>query len=140
MAKDKLSVLNRILDEMNKKGGFSASVVSGEDGLVVAEASGSESKQVIAAMAGLAHSTAMRVKEQVGLGDLEHVTIETSNGIIIFKSVETPNRRFIIAAILPISAKRRFTDAASVLLFKDRRYERIVDDAAEEIRKVFAEE
>lgn len=139
MSKDKLLALTQILENMNKKGGFSASVISGEDGLVVAEASSSGNKQVIAAMASLAHSTAMRVKDQIGLGDLEQVTIETSDGIIVFKSVEIPKRRFILAAILPISAKRRFTDAASVLLFKDRRYERIVDDAVEEIKEVFAE-
>lgn len=139
MSKDKLLALTQILENMNKKGGFSASVISGEDGLVVAEASSSGNKQVIAAMASLAHSTAMRVKDQIGLGDLEQVTIETSDGIIVFKSVEIPKRRFILATILPVSAKRRFTDAASVLLFKDRRYERIVDDAVEEVKEIFKE-
>ncbi|MBS7248459.1 MAG: roadblock/LC7 domain-containing protein [Candidatus Jordarchaeales archaeon] len=139
MSKDKLLALTQILENMNKKGGFSASVISGEDGLVVAEASSSGNKQVIAAMASLAHSTAMRVKDQIGLGDLEQVTIETSDGIIVFKSVEIPKRKFILAAILPISAKRRFADAASVLLFKDRRYERIVDDAVEEVKEIFKE-
>jgi len=139
MSKDKLLALTQILDNMNKKGGFSASVISGEDGLVVAEASSSGDKQVIAAMAGLAHSTAVRVKDQIGLGDLEQVTIETSDGILVFRGIEMPKRRFILAAILPISAKRRFADAASVLLFKDRRYERIVDDAVKEIKEVFEE-
>ncbi|MEM1657869.1 MAG: roadblock/LC7 domain-containing protein [Candidatus Jordarchaeales archaeon] len=139
MSKDKLSTLTKILEDMNKKGGFSASVISREDGLVVAEASGPESKQVIAAMAGLAHATAIRVKDQIGLGDLEQVTIETSDGIIVFKSIEVSNKRFILAAILPISAKRRIADAASVLLHKERRYERIIEDAVKEIKEVFAE-
>ncbi|MHA1608189.1 MAG: roadblock/LC7 domain-containing protein [Candidatus Freyarchaeota archaeon] len=139
MSKDKLSALTEILDNMNRRGGFSASVISGDDGLVVAEASSAENKQVIAAMASLAHSTAMRVKDQIGLGDLEQVTIETTDGIIIFKSVETPRKRLILATILPVSAKRRLVDAASVLFFKDRRYERIVDDAVKEIQSVFSE-
>ncbi|MHA1711765.1 MAG: hypothetical protein ACTSUS_06875, partial [Candidatus Freyarchaeota archaeon] len=82
---------------------------------------------------------AMRVKDQIGLGDLEQVTIETTDGIIIFKSVETPRKRLILATILPVSAKRRLVDAASVLFFKDRRYERIVDDAVKEIQSVFSE-
>ena len=140
MAESRLGALTRILEGLNVKGGFQASIIAGEDGLVLAEASKELDKNVVAAMAGLSHSTAERVKDQVGLGDVENVIIETDSGVMVFRGIYLPTNKLILAVIMS-SAKRtgRLREAANVLLHKDRRYEVIIDEAVSEIVKAFAE-
>ncbi|WXG39931.1 MAG: roadblock/LC7 domain-containing protein [Candidatus Freyarchaeum deiterrae] len=139
MTESRLGTLTKILESLNSKGGFQASIIAGEDGLVLAEASNKLDKNVVAAMAGLSHSTAERVKDQVGLGDVENVIIETDSGVMVFRGVYLPTNKLILAVIMS-SAKRtsRLRDAANVLLHKDRRYEVIIDEAVGEIVKAFA--
>ena len=139
MSESRLGTLRKILDSLNSKGGFQASIIAGEDGLVLAEASKELDKNLIAAMAGLSHSTAERVKDQIGLGDVENVIIETNGGVMVFRGIYLPTNKFILAVIMSSAKKTsRLRDAANVLLHKDRRYEVIIDEAVVEIIKSFS--
>jgi predicted regulator of Ras-like GTPase activity (Roadblock/LC7/MglB family) len=139
MTESRLSVLRKILDGLNSKGGFQASIIAGEDGLVMAEAAKDLDKNVVAAMAGLSHSTAERVKDQIGLGDVENVIIETNGGTMVFRGIYLPTNKLILAVMMSSEKKTsRLRDAANVLLHKDRRYEVIIDEAVGEIVKAFS--
>lgn len=138
MTESRLNNLRRILESLNSKGGFHASIIAGEDGLVLAEASKELDKDLIAAMAGLSHSTAEKVKDQVGLGDVENVIIETNGGVMVFRGIYLPTNKLILAVIMPTRKTSRLRDAANVLLHKDRRYEVIIDEAVSEIVKAFS--
>jgi predicted regulator of Ras-like GTPase activity (Roadblock/LC7/MglB family) len=139
LTESRLSALTKILENLNSKGGFHGSIIAGEDGLVLAEATKELDKNVIAAMAGLSHSTAEKVKEQIGLGDVENVIIETNGGVLVFRGIYLPTSKLILAVIMPPAKQTsRLRDAANVLLHKDRRYEVIIDSAVEEIIKIFS--
>lgn len=138
MTESRLGALTKILHNMNSKGSFYASTIAGEDGLVLAEASKELDKNLIAAMAGLSHNTAEKVKDQIGLGDVENVIIETNGGVLVFRGIHLPNSKLILAVIMPGKKISRFRDAANVLLHKDRRYEVIIDEAVSEIIKIFS--
>ncbi|MFB0562512.1 MAG: roadblock/LC7 domain-containing protein [Candidatus Lokiarchaeia archaeon] len=138
MTESRLDALTKILDNLNSKGGFHASIIAGEDGLVMAEASKELDKNLVAAMAGLSHSTAEKVKEQIGLGDVENVIIETNGGVLVFRGIYLPTNKLILAVIMSEKKTSRLRDAANVLLHKDRRYERIIDEAVNDITKTFS--
>ncbi len=138
MTESRLDALTKILDNLNSKGDFHASIIAGEDGLVMAEASKELDKNLVAAMAGLSHNTAEKVKEQIGLGDVENVIIETNGGVLVFRGIYLPTNKLILAVIMPEKKTSRIRDAANVLLHKDRRYERIIDEAVNEIIKTFS--
>nr|MDO8082473.1 roadblock/LC7 domain-containing protein [Candidatus Freyarchaeota archaeon] len=138
MTESRLSTLRKILESLNSKGGFHASIIAGEDGLVLAEASKELDKNLMAAMAGLSHSTADRVKDQIGLGDVENVIIETNGGVMVFRGIYLPTNKLILAVIMSSKKTSRLRDAANVLLHKDRRYEVIIDEAVGEIIKTFS--
>ncbi|MHA1208518.1 MAG: roadblock/LC7 domain-containing protein [Candidatus Freyarchaeota archaeon] len=139
MTESRLEALTKILENLNSKGGFNASIIAGEDGLVMAEATKELDKNVIAAMAGLSHSTAEKVKDQIGLGDVENVIIETNGGVLVFRGIYLPANKLILAVIMPSEKKKsRLRDAANILLHKDRRYERIIDEAVNEIINIFS--
>jgi predicted regulator of Ras-like GTPase activity (Roadblock/LC7/MglB family) len=139
MTESRLGALTKTLENLNSKGGFQASIIAGEDGLVLAEASNELDKNVVAAMAGLSHSTAERVKDQVGLGDVENVIIETNGGVMVFRGIYLPTNKLILAVIMSSAKKTsRLRDAANVFLHKDRRYEVIIDEAVGEIVKAFS--
>ncbi|MEM3526240.1 MAG: roadblock/LC7 domain-containing protein [Candidatus Jordarchaeaceae archaeon] len=138
MTESRLNALRKILDNLNSKGGFQASIIAGEDGLVLAESSKELDKNIIAAMAGLSHSTAEKVKDQIGLGDVENVIIETNGGVMVFRGIYLPTNKLILAVVMPSKKTSRLRDAANVLLHKDRRYEVIIDEAVNDIVKIFS--
>ena len=138
MTESRLGALTKILHNLNSKGGFHASIIAGEDGLVMAEASKELDKNLVAAMAGLSHNTAKKVREQIGLGDVENVIIETNGGVLIFRGIYLSTSKLILAVIMPEKKTSRIRDAANVFLHKDRRYERIIDEAVNEIIKIFS--
>ena len=95
--------LPEILEQMNQEGGYLASILAREDGLLIASAvAPTTNGDVVAAMSGIVASTAERMRTELGLGSLRDITIRCSDGKAVFRKVlSSKNESFILAAIMP---------------------------------------
>ncbi len=125
MGRPDYSALAEILEEMNKEGGFIASVVSSDNGLLIASATAPTTNQdIVAAMTGYVTSTIERMRNEFELGDLLDVTVRCSLGKVVFrKIISNGDQSFLIAAIIPRHI---------------RYHTRIIGKAATKIRRIMA--
>ncbi len=95
--------LPELLEQMNKEGGYLASIIAREDGLLVASAvSPTTNGDVVAAMSGIIASTADRMRKELSLGIIRDITIRCSEGNAVFKMIESgKTESFILAALIP---------------------------------------
>ncbi len=94
--------LAEILEEMNREGGFGASILAREDGLLMASAaSPTTNREVVAAMSGYVASTVERMRDELKLGQLRDITVRCSEGKAVFKKVAGTRQPFILAALMP---------------------------------------
>ena len=95
--------LPEILEQMNQEGGYLASILAREDGLLIASAvAPTTNGDVVAAMSGIVASTAERMREELGLGSLRDITIRCTDGKAVFRKVLSgKNESFILAALMP---------------------------------------
>ncbi|MGY5874650.1 MAG: roadblock/LC7 domain-containing protein [Candidatus Thorarchaeota archaeon] len=103
MERPNYHALPDILEEMNREGGYTASILARGDGLLVASAiSPTVNGDVVAAMSGIMASTAERTRTELSLGALRDITIRCSAGKIVFKKIMTRSDEvFILAALMP---------------------------------------
>ena len=103
MERPDYSKLTYILEEMNKEGGFSASILSRDDGLLMASAAApTTNREVVAAMAGHIGSTVDRVRNELHLGHVRDITLRCTEGKAVFKRIASRDEQdYIIAAIMP---------------------------------------
>ncbi len=81
--------------------GISAITISNFEGLVVdSRVKVTVDKNITAAMAGLAFSTANQVKDELKLGDFRDVTIRGDRGSIFIRKIEAHKDPFIITALI----------------------------------------
>ncbi len=94
--------LPEILEQMNKEGGYLASILAREDGLLVASAvAPTTNGDVVAAMSGIVASTAERMQKELGLGGVRDITIRCTEGKAVFKKIQSGgSESFIIAALM----------------------------------------
>jgi predicted regulator of Ras-like GTPase activity (Roadblock/LC7/MglB family) len=82
--------LPKILERMNKEGGYTASVLARGSGLLVASATAPTTNQdVVAAMTGIIGDVAERVRKELTLGDVRDISLRCSLGKAVFKRVGT---------------------------------------------------
>ena len=95
--------LPKILETMNKEGGYSASVLARGNGLLVASATAPNTNQdVVAAMCGMIEGVAERVRKELLLGTIRDISLRCSEGKAVFKRVgERGDDVLIIGAIMP---------------------------------------
>ena len=95
--------LPKILEQMNKEGGYTASVLARGHGLLVASATSPTTNQdVVAAMCGMIADVADRVRKELALGDVRDISLRCSMGKAVFKRVGARGDDvLIIGAIMP---------------------------------------
>lgn len=95
--------LPRILETMNREGGYSASVLARGNGLLVASATTPKTNQdVIAAMCGMIAEVAERVRKELLLGSIRDISLRCVEGKAVFKRVGARNEDvLLIGAIMP---------------------------------------
>jgi len=80
--------LPKILEQMNKDGGYSASVLARGNGLLIASATAPTTNQdVVAAMCGMIGDVAERVRKELMLGDVRDISLRCAQGKAVFKRV-----------------------------------------------------
>ncbi len=102
MERPDYSKLAPILEKMNREGGFTASILSRDDGLLMASAaSPTTNREVVAAMAGHVGSTVDRVRNELRLGHVRDITLRCTEGKVVFKRIASKDETdYIIAAIM----------------------------------------
>lgn len=95
--------LPKILEQMNKDGGYSASVLARGNGLLIASATAPTTNQdVVAAMCGMIADVAERVRKELMLGDVRDISLRCAQGKAVFKRVGArKDDVLIIGAIMP---------------------------------------
>ena len=107
MKRPDYSVLAEILEEMNREGGYIASILARDDGLLMASAaSPTTNRDVVAAMSGYISATAERMRTELSLGELRDISVRCTEGKAVFKKI-TPagTQPLILAAIMPNSVR-----------------------------------
>lgn len=101
------AILNKILEELNMVGKFSASILAAESGLIMAEAGSENGKETItmAAMSSLAHATASRIQDLLKMGKLKDIVIQAKENMVIFKTIRVDDHTFILGILAPQSVK-----------------------------------
>ncbi|TXT57551.1 MAG: hypothetical protein BAJATHORv1_10253 [Candidatus Thorarchaeota archaeon] len=95
--------LAEVLEKMNKEGGFIASILARDDGLLLASAaSPTTNREVVAAMSGYVADSVERMRNELNLGDLKDIAVRCSMGKAVFKKVSAKGYQpLILAAIMP---------------------------------------
>ena len=95
--------LPKILERMNKEGGYTASVLARGHGLLVASATAPTTNQdIVAAMCGIIADVAERVRKELALGDVRDISLRCTMGKAVFKRVGARGDDvLIIGAIMP---------------------------------------
>ncbi|MFW9907747.1 MAG: hypothetical protein ACFFEF_04170 [Candidatus Thorarchaeota archaeon] len=103
MERPDYSSLVRILEEMNKEGAFTASVLARDDGFLIASAvSATTHPDVVAAMSGYVADTVERMRNELGLGNLKDISVRCSEGKAVFRKIASQRKQgLILAAIMP---------------------------------------
>ncbi|MHA2206572.1 MAG: roadblock/LC7 domain-containing protein [Candidatus Thorarchaeota archaeon] len=120
--------LAKILEEMTKEGGFHASVLSRDDGLLMASAaSPTTNREVAAAMAGLVVDSVERMRTELSLGELKDITVRSKKGKAVFRKIASKDQQnLILVAIMPrnIRYHARALGKAATKIRKILRYRR----------------
>jgi predicted regulator of Ras-like GTPase activity (Roadblock/LC7/MglB family) len=103
MERPDYSALARILEDTNKEGGFTASVLARDDGFLIASAvAPTTHPDVVAAMSGYVADTVERMRNELGLGDLKDISVRCSAGKAVFRKIASQGKQaLILAAIMP---------------------------------------
>ena len=103
MSRPDYSALPKILEQMNKDGGFTLSSLVRDDGFSIASAvKPGTDRDVVAAVSGFISDSAERVREELKLGDIRDISIRCTQGKAVFKKIGTSGRQaLILAAVMP---------------------------------------
>ncbi|MFW9850221.1 MAG: hypothetical protein ACFFF4_13875 [Candidatus Thorarchaeota archaeon] len=103
MERPDYSALARILEEANKLGGFTASVLARDDGFLIASAvAPTTHPDVVAAMSGYVADTVERMRNELNLGNLKDISVRCSQGKAVFRKIASQGKQsLILAAIMP---------------------------------------
>ncbi len=95
--------LARILEEMNEEGGYYASILARDDGLLIASAANaSTNREIVAAMAGYVASTVERMRNELHLGELTEISVRCTEGKAVFRKIlRGKDQALILAAVMP---------------------------------------
>ncbi|MHA1652655.1 MAG: roadblock/LC7 domain-containing protein [Candidatus Thorarchaeota archaeon] len=107
MKRPDYAALARILEEMNREGGYSASILARDDGLLMASATDpTTNREIVAAMSGYVASTVERMRTELKLGELRDISVRCSEGKAVFRKISPEgSQSLILAAIMPRSVR-----------------------------------
>lgn len=92
--------LQDILEEVNKRGNFRASVYSTDEGLVLASNQNPQiSEAKVGAMAILLAEAAKRAEVEVGMSNFKFIKIAYGNGVIMCRAIDIQNKPFLLAVL-----------------------------------------
>ncbi len=103
MTRPDYSALPKILEQMNKEGGFTISSLVRDDGFSIASAvaSGTD-RDVVAAVSGFISDSAERVRKELMIGEIRDISIRCTQGKAVFKKIGTTGKQaLILAAVMP---------------------------------------
>jgi predicted regulator of Ras-like GTPase activity (Roadblock/LC7/MglB family) len=96
-----MHALTKVLEYLNSEGRVKASIIATDEGFVIASAvSRGVDEKVAAAMGSFVHNAAERAREELTLGMIRDITIRCENGILVCKSTQMQDGRFVILAAL----------------------------------------
>jgi predicted regulator of Ras-like GTPase activity (Roadblock/LC7/MglB family) len=92
-----------ILDGMTEEGGYTASILARDDGLLMASsASPTTNRDVVAAMSGYVTSSVERLRNELFLGELRDISVRCLEGKFVVKKIASDGgQSFLLAAIMP---------------------------------------
>ena len=120
--------LTKVLDDLNNTGRVKASIVTDDEGFVIASAvrRGVDEK-VTAVMGSIVHNAAERAREELALGAMRDITIRCESGILVCKSIQMQDGRFVILAALVPRNTRFFLRAVNNALREVRKALSVLD-------------
>lgn len=103
MSRPDYGELPKILEKMNKEGGFTLSSLVRDDGLSIASAvAPGTDRDVVAAVSGFISDSAERVRKELKLGDIRDISLRCTKGKAVFKKIGTSRKQaLILAAVMP---------------------------------------
>ena len=103
MSRPDYGALPKILEQMNKEGGFKLSALVREDGFSIASAvSSGVDRDVVAAVSGFISDSAERVRKELMLGDIREISLRCTHGKAVFKKIWPSGKQaLILAAVMP---------------------------------------
>lgn len=103
MSRPDYGALPKILEQMNKEGGFTISSLVRDDGFSIASAvAPGTDRDIVAAVSGFISNSAERVREELKLGDIRDINIRCTQGKAVFKKLGTSGKQaLILAAVMP---------------------------------------
>jgi len=117
------SLFKDILWAMNEQGDFKASVLASSDGLAIATVVSAYDTDTTAAMVGLLQKVSQEAQEQLGMAEIDEVTIFDSDRVrLVCRYLDADGERLILAVMVP----------------PRRRWRMITNWAIKEIRKAWS--
>ena len=103
MSRPDYSMLPKILEQMNKEGGFTHSSLVRDDGFSIASAVAiGADRDVVAAVSSFISDSAERVRKELMLGDIRDISLRCTQGKAVFKKIGTSGKQaLILAAVMP---------------------------------------
>ena len=96
------TTFEQTLDQINREGNFAASVLASSDGLPIASAPSAYDPELTAAMAGLLRSVAQQTRNQVGMTQLDEVSLRASDRLrLICRCFQIDGEDYILAVLVP---------------------------------------
>jgi predicted regulator of Ras-like GTPase activity (Roadblock/LC7/MglB family) len=119
-----MTKMNQILEEMNGTGGYSISILTDENGLVIAFATEKNmDPERQSAVVSFIQSASVKVSKQIGLGDTDEISLFDKNGQrLVCRPFVVDDYRLILSAFV--------TE-------RDQAYRRITNHAICEIRRMW---
>ncbi|MFW9808113.1 MAG: roadblock/LC7 domain-containing protein [Candidatus Thorarchaeota archaeon] len=106
MQRPDYTALPKILESMNKDGGFTLSSLVRSDGLSIASAvSPGMDKDVVAAVSSFITDSAERVRKELMLGEIRDISLRCTEGKAVFKKIGRSSGALILAAVMPKSVR-----------------------------------
>lgn len=122
--------LTDILEEVNKRGKFRASVYATDEGLVLSSNQNPQiSEAKVGAMATLLAEAAARAEAEVDMTDFKAIRISYKSGEIICRSMLVDNKKFLMAVLADPPENDEFA----------KYYDQLLDWAAENGREALIE-
>jgi predicted regulator of Ras-like GTPase activity (Roadblock/LC7/MglB family) len=96
------TTFEQTLESINRDGNFAASVLASSDGLPIASAASSYDPELTAAMAGLLRSVAQQTRNQVGMAQVDEVSLRASDRLrLICRCFQIDGEDYILAVLVP---------------------------------------
>ena len=98
-------LLQQILEEINVRGKFRASLFVTTEGLVLASARNpSINEKIVAAMGSLLAETAEKAKREINLSDMVSVKILYKDGLLLCRQIPVKKTFFLLAVLADVPA------------------------------------